>query len=267
MKHFKRIAIGIGIVGVVVAGTLVAYNNWPTPGHPSAYTPPDTSLQRSWMYYYPARAELPARAVIFFIGNDVAFWNPHQQLAWWMSGQGYSVIGLDVRQWLETLPSAEPARDSAFGAAIGPLIARTRHALNADSLPLVLAGHSFGAELAFWIAWHHPPPGLVGVLAMNPRGSGHLFITPEDWLNHEASGPWSFSTIQAAASIDSTVRIALVRAASDPFRKHDPAFVAAGGQRLKLFMVKFAGHSLTRLIMAKPVIRDALDFLLAPRGR
>lgn len=32
-------------------------------------------------------------------------------------------------------------------------------------------------------------------------------------------------------------------------------------------MVKFATYSPTRLIMAKPVIGDAMDFLLAPRGR
>ena len=201
------------------------------------------------------------RAVVVLLGNDVAFWEPHQDLAWRLSGEGYTVIGVDVRKFLATLPSQEPQRDSAFGTGMAVLISKARHEVHADTLPLVLGGHSFGAELAFWMAWHHPPDRLIGILSLNSRATGHLFITPGDWLNEEASGAWSFSTIDAVKNIDPKVRIALVRGANDPFRGHDPAFVAVGGTRMKRFEIPLAGHGLKTMIVAGAYISRAMRFL------
>jgi len=228
------------------------------------YVARDASLRGEPVLFYPARARHP-RAFVFFLGNDVGFWKPHEELAWRLAENGYDVVGLDVKEYLARMPEAEPARDSAFAAAIGPLIERARAELHADSLPVVVGGHSFGAEVAFWIALHRPPPRLAGVLALSPRSTGHLVVTPYDLLNHEASGPWSFSTIRATSEIAPTVRIALVRGASDKFRRHDAAFVAAGGARLGYFPVPLAGHSLRKLMIAGPIIEHAVDFLLAPR--
>ena len=245
---------------VVVATVSVWYARRPSTGHPSTFVPADTGLRKPWLFYYRAKSQ-PSRAVVVLFGNDVSFWEPHQDLAWRLAGDGNSVIGVDVRKFLGTLPSIEPQRDSAFGPAITNLIARTRHELGADSLPLVIGGHSFGAELAFWVAWHRPPPRLVGVLALNTRATGHLYVTPADWMNEEASGEWSFSTIEAARRIDPSVRIALVRGAKDRFRIHDSAFVAAGGPRLRRFVIPMAAHSLSTMLVAGPIITRAVRFL------
>ncbi|MDB4875784.1 MAG: hypothetical protein JWM41_2230 [Gemmatimonadetes bacterium] len=236
------------------------YARRPSAGHPSTYVPVDSSLRKPWMFYYGARPG-PPRAVVVLFGNDVSFWEPHQDLAWRLAGDGNAVIGVDLRRFLATLPSDEPQRDSAFGVAISTLIARARHELHADDLPLVVGGHSFGAELAFWVAWHRPPPHLAGVLALNTRGSGHLYITPADWMNEEASGPWSFSTIDAARLIDPSVRVALVRGAKDRFQIHDSALVAAGGPRLRRYVIPMAAHSLSTMLVAGPVISRAVRFL------
>ena len=228
------------------------------------YVPRDVALRDEPLLFYPAR-ERPARALVVFLGNDVGFWKPHEELAWRLAENGYDVVGMDVKKYLARLPEDEPARDSSFDASIGPLIARARKELDADSLPVVIGGHSFGAEVAFWIALHRPPPRLVGVLAMSPRSTGHLVVTPYDLLNHEASGPYSFSTISAATSIAPGVRIALVRGAKDPFRRHDAAFIAAGGPRLRYFPIPFASHSLRKLLIAGPIIEHAVEFLIEPR--
>lgn len=233
-------------------------------GPRTAYVPHDASLRDQPLFFYPAR-RTPARAFIFFLGNDVGFWKPHQELAWRLSKEGYDVVGIDIKKYLARLPEGEPQRDSSFAASMPGLIARVRHEMDADTLPMIIGGHSFGAELAFWIAWKEPPPRLAGVLALSPRSSGHFVVTPFDLMNYEASGPWSFSTIEAAKEIAPGIRIAIVRGASDKFRKHDSAFVAAGGARLHRYRVPFAGHSLQSLILAGPIVEHAVEFLLAGR--
>jgi len=262
MKRAVRIiATGLAALGLAAyAG--VRYAHRTSHGHPSTYVAKDLALRPRWIYLYPVRTTTSARAIVVLFGNDIAFWEPHQDLAWRLSGEGYTVVGVDVRQFLSTLPAAEPQRDSVFGPAIDDLIARARHELGGDSLPLVIGGHSFGAELAFWTALNRPPPRLVGVLSLNSRSRGHLFVTPADWLNEEATGPWSFSTVEAAAHIDPHVRIALVRSAHDPFRRHDRAFVAAGGARLRRFEVPMATHSLKTMLVAGPLISRAVRFLV-----
>lgn len=258
-RRARSLAMGLAALIAVGYGG-VRYAHRPSAGHASAFTPADTSLRRDWLYYYPSRTG-PAKAFVFFFGNDVAFWEPHQDLAWRFAGDGYSVVGLDARKFLSTLPADEPQRDSAFGPAIAQLIAGTRHALNADSLPLVLAGHSFGAELAFWVAWHEPPPHTAGVLSLNTRSTGHLFITPGDLLNHEASGAWSFSTVEAVRRLDPSMRVALVRSQNDPFKQHDPEFMKAGGTRIRRFEIPLASHSLKTILVAGPLVSRALRYL------
>lgn len=230
-------------------------------GPQTAYVPRDPALRDQPLYFYPAR-KTPAQAFILFLGNDIGFWKPHQELAWRLSKEGYDVVGLDVKKYLARLPDGEPQRDSSFAASVPPFIARVRHEMNADTLPMIVGGHSFGAELAFWIAWKEPPPRLVGVLAMSPRSSGHFVVTPFDLLNYEASGPNAFSTIEAAAKIAPNIRIAIIRGAHDKFIKHDSAFIAAGGARLRRYKVPLAGHSLQNLIIAGPMVEHAVEFLL-----
>src|SRR5882672_626743 len=95
-------------------------------GHRPAYVPHDPALQQQPLYFYPDRSATPARAVIFFFGNDVGFWQPHRDLADYLSGQGYSVVGFDIRSFLADLPEEPVPRNSAFVARILPLIASAR---------------------------------------------------------------------------------------------------------------------------------------------
>lgn len=251
-------------VAAAAAVGVRTYTHRGATGHRSAFTPADTALAKPWLYFYPVRSAPVARAFMVFFGNDVAFWEPHQDIAWRLAGSGISVVGVDLRKYLATLPTTEPQRDSMFAESVAVLISRARHALAADSVPVLIAGHSFGAEVGLWVALHRPPRGLIGVLAMNPRSTGHLSITVADVMNREASGAWSFSTVDAVRDIDPAVRIALVRSGKDRFRSYDPRFRAAGGSRLRLFSVPLASHSLTSMLVARPIILRAVQFLLPP---
>jgi pimeloyl-ACP methyl ester carboxylesterase len=242
------------LLGVGLAGC----RSGPAP----TYVPRDPLLRRSsLLFYIPSRETTPPRALLLFLGNDVGFWEPHQQLAARLAGAGYAVVGLDIRGYLSHLPAGEPQRDRAFADSIVPLIAAIRREVG-DPLPFVIGGHSFGAEVALWIARHHEPPGLVGVLAMSPRSSGHLFVTPMDLANEEAHGEGAWSTVDAVREIDPRVRIAIVRGSKDQFARHDAAFVRAGDGRIRRYVVPFASHSLKKLLIAGPVIERAMNYLL-----
>jgi alpha-beta hydrolase superfamily lysophospholipase len=232
------------------------------------YIAHNPDLRRMPVYFYPASTATPARAVIFFFGNDIGFWTPHRELAEYLSGQGYSVVGFDMRTLLAQLPEPSPQRDSAFEARILPIIASTRHEIHADSLPLIIAGHSLGAEVAIWTAAFAHPPDMIGVIAMSPGLSSHLRVSASDILNGpEPTGPTSFSVPATLHCIAPDVRVAIVRGSRDRYRYADSALIAAGGNRVHSYIVPFAAHSLKRMIVARPVMRQAVDWLLDPASR
>ncbi|HWJ22147.1 MAG TPA: hypothetical protein VNS52_07325 [Gemmatimonadaceae bacterium] len=232
----------------------------------SAYTPRDPALRRLPLYFYPAADSTHTpRAFVFFFGNDVGFWEAHQELATRLAGNDYSVVGFDVKQFFGTLPDAPAARDSAFAASITPIIQRSRHELGADSLPVIIGGHSIGAEIALWTAAHAAPPGTVGVLALSPGMRSHLRVSMSDILNrgepHEAG---SFDVPAQIAASAPLLRVAIIRGGSDKYGYADSALIAAAPDRVRRFGVPFAGHSMKRLTLAGPVILRAMGYLLAP---
>ena len=227
------------------------------------YIPHNPALQRLPVYFYPDRSATAARAVIFFFGNDVGFWAPHRDLAEYLSGEGYAVVGFDMRAFLADLPEAPTQRDSAFRARILPLIASARDEIHADSLPLIIVGHSLGSEVAIWTAAFARPPGTVGVIAMSPGLRSHLRVSASDLLNGpEPEEPGSFSVPLTLHEIQPAIRVAIVRGDHDKYRYADSALIAAGGSRIHGYIVPFASHSLKRIIVARPVMRQALDWLL-----
>jgi len=229
-----------------------------------AFHPADPLLRAQPLYFYPAAgaSRSAPRAVVFFFGNDVGFWRAHQELAERLAGAGYGVVGFDMRPMLARLPESPPAaRDSAFLLRIAPLVARSRRALGGTGRPLVLGGHSVGAELALWTAARLRPSGLVGVLALSPGVRGHLRVT----LSDIAEGPepteaGSFAVAEAVRALAPAVPVAVVRGASDKYGGGDAALVAAGAHR---FVIPFAGHALRRLLIAGPVIESALAWLVS----
>lgn len=252
--------------GFTAAAVVLAAFGCSAPRPP--YVPHNPELRRQPVYFYPARTAAPPRAVVFFYGNDLGFWSPHQQLAEYLSDLGYSVVGFDMRNFLAQLPDTPSERESAFRAGILTLIASARHEINADSIPLIIAGHSLGAEVALWTAAFAPAPRLVGVIAMSPGLRSHLRVSASDLVNGpEPTGPESFGVPETLKSIAPRVRVAILRGSHDRYRYADSALIAAGGSRVHDYIIPFAAHSLKRIIVAKPVLREALDWILTSAGK
>jgi pimeloyl-ACP methyl ester carboxylesterase len=229
------------------------------------YIPRDAGLQREPLYFYPSVGPSHhPKAGVFFLGNDLGFWSPHQKLAERLASHGYAVVGFDVKGYLDRFPDSAILRDSVLAHDVPLLVKRSLHELGADSVPLVIAGHSFGADLAFWTEAHSPIPGLVGILALGPTRRDHPTVTMRDRMNAgEPTDPGSFAVADEIRQTPPEVRIALLRGAGDKERKSDPAFIAAGAKRLIYTVIPFASHSLKSLFIAGPMIEHALDRLVA----
>ncbi len=226
------------------------------------YVPRDASLRSLPLFFYPA-TERP-KAVIVFFGNDVGFWEAHDRLAQRFASAGYDVIGLDVRAFIEKLPEPYAERMSAFRSSIDGVIARSVHELNADTLPLVLGGHSFGADLALWTAVNAPPPRMIGVLALGPTARSHFFVTAYDRANlGEPTEAGSFAIADEIRALPASVRIALLRGSGDRRITIDSLLRSAGGPRLRYTEIPFASHSLRSLTIAGPMAERAVEWLLA----
>jgi type IV secretory pathway VirJ component len=231
---------------------------------PAPYTPKDAALATLPLFFYPtAVASVPAKAFIFFVGNDIGFWGAHQDLAKRLAGAGYDVVGFDTKRYFERLPEADSLRSRFYADSVGAMIARARHELHADSIPAVVAGHSLGAELASWIAVHAPPPQLRGVLLISTRSRGHLRATLADIANRTApSESGSFSVSEQITALPPTVRVALVRGTDDRFRPVDDTLLAAGGTRSNKWWVPWGGHSMSNILLAGPFVERALAWTL-----
>lgn len=230
------------------------------------YTARDPALRSRVLYFYPAVAgREPANAFVFFFGNDVGFWAPHRRLAVNLAEQGFDVVGFDLKPLVTSLSDSDAGRDSTFAAEVGRVVAASRRELRADARPVVLAGHSLGAEVAIWSAVHVPIPDLIGVLALSPGSRSHLGVSLSDLVNGpEPTGAGSFSVAREVSRLAPAVRLAVVRGENDDYQSADPAILAAGGTRARRYVVRFAGHSLKRIIVAMPAIRRALGWILEP---
>lgn len=204
------------------------------------------------------------KAGVFFLGNDLGFWQAHQKLAERLASHGYAVVGFDVKKFLDRLPDSALLRDSILVHDIPRLIKRSLHELGADSIPIVIAGHSFGADIALWTEANAPISGVVGVLALGPTRRDHPTVTLRDKMNSgEPTEPGSFAVDEQIRHTPAKVRIALMRGASDKERTSDRGFIAAGGSRMTYTVIPFASHSLRSLIIAGPMIERELDHLVA----
>ena len=216
------------------------------------------------LYFYPARGSVGAdQPIVFFFGNDVGFWEAHQRLAERLAGDGYSVVGFDMRDLLKSLPDApEEARQQAYAERITAVIAGARRELGGEARPIIIAGHSIGAELALYTAARVPVPHLLGVLALSPGSRGHLGVSISDVMNAgEPKGPDSFAVADQVAALPPGIRVAIVRGQRDDYKYADSALVAAGRGRAKRYWVPFAGHSLKKLALSGPIVDFAMRYV------
>lgn len=262
MSRARR-RIGAVLVLAVVVATIAGYLAWPR-SSVAPYTPADAALRAQPLYFYPAtNTPKEAKAFVFFIGNDIGFWGAHQELATRLAAEGYDVVGLDVKKFYAALPEEKVARATAFADSVLLMIARARRELHADSLPVIVAGHSIGAEVASWLVAHATIPRLAGTLLIAPGARGHLRVAVSDLtMSGEPEEPGSFSVAENIRATPAAIRFAIVRGTDDRYRTADSALLVAGGARIDKWSVPWGGHSMSNIILAGPFVERAMRWLL-----
>lgn len=255
------------MVVLIAAGVALWLARSLPPAH-SNYLPHDPALRQQGLYFFvPERGQPPARVLVLFLGNDIGFWAAHEELAADLAAHGYAVVGYDVRPLIDSLPGASTPEAAAqraqiFSTRVDSLLVASRRELGMVDAPVVLVGHSFGAELAVWLAQRLSIPHLKGVVAIAPAARGHLAITARDLANiGSPREPGSFSVAQTVAMLHPDLRVALVRGSHDRMRRVDSAIVAAGGTRLRYWIIPLASHSLKRVVVARYAVRSAVDWV------
>lgn len=259
LRRWLRPALTAAAVLVLLGAGVFSRFEDVTAGVRPTYLARDPVLRRAPLRFY--RAAQP-HALVWFFGNDVGFWGAQQRLAKSLADAGLDVVGMDLRAWFAARPAEPPERRAAaFRAAMSDLLARASRELGDTLLPLVLAGHSSGAEEAVWLAAQEPPPRLAGVVAISPGSRGHLKMTASDLAFGEPTERGSFAVDSMLRAIPAGVRVSLVRGASDRLRSADSVLVPSR-PGLHRVLVPLAGHSMRRLFIAGPMIVDAMDWTI-----
>lgn len=236
-------------------------------GATPSYVAHDATLRSNPVFVYPARDPSAREPLVVFLGNDVGFWAAHDELARRFAGDNYPVVGVDVKRITDDFPADPSLRPRAFADRMRAIIAAARREFPHDSAALVLVGHSYGADLALWLAATAVPHGLIGVVALGPTERGHFEVTLADRLNRsEPREAGSFAVADEIRAVPGPVRIALLRGDGDARRRFDSTLRAAGGARLDYTVIPFAGHSLRSLTIAGPMIEHALAWVSAARA-
>ncbi len=250
---------GSALAGVAALAALAALRVFDDGmgGAPPNYRARNAALRLAPLRFY--RAEHPT-ALVWFFGNDVGFWGAQQRLARSLSERGYDVVGMDIRTWFAQRPPETVAdRAAVLRIALRNLQLVAARELGDTTLPLVLAGHSLGAELALWQAATGNPRKLAGVVAISPGARSHLRVTALDLANKEPSEPGSFAVDSMVRAVPPGVRVAIVRGSGDPLQGADVALVLARPD-LHRVVIPLAGHSMRHLLIAGPMIAHAIDW-------
>jgi hypothetical protein len=157
--------------------------------------------------------------------------------------------------------------DSLVAGTVAELLEHARHEFHDDSLPIVISGHSLGADCAAWTVAHVQIRNLAGLLMLSPTRRSHLYATVRDraFLG-EPTEPGSYAASEMIPLLPAGIPVVVMRGDNDSHNIGDRDLVRAiimSGHATSVNMaykkIPLAGHSLRSLVIVGPVIVSVLD--------
>ena len=285
--RWQRIPMSVRIVGMllVIGLSIVGIFNYQMLGStaPSTYAAQNSLLRdKSILLFTPDSGYGPSRAIIVFFGNASGFSAAHRQLAAGLAGDGYVVVGVDVRVLLANLSGDSRTREEVAALRVDSLIGsshqefdswptkNSRNVSDASShaprKPMLLMGHALGAEFALWTAAHVSDESLKGVVAIAPTSHSALSVTqPANILVGNSDSTAAFSVadvVRAAVNLHPQMRVAFLRGSNDLSPAADTALLRAGGSHMRRFGVPMAGRSMRRIAFPSLIVRRSINWIL-----
>jgi len=199
---------------------------------------------------YPPGQSDPSKPPVVFLSGEGGWRRFDDSLASDLRAEGFWVAGFDCWSyfWKAQEDRAALARDVRACAD-----ALARAAGRPPASPFLLAGYSFGADLAPWIAggadWGHR---LRGLLLVGPDRTGSLEVRITELLGFRPSSH-TFSVADALRDA-AGVPVVFVHASRDG-SSDAPALAAEAAEPKKLIVVEAGGHHFSG---AERGLREAL---------
>jgi len=187
MRMFGKVVASLSVLAFVVSIF------WPIFFFASARssgTPVAIRLNREILTIleFPSKKAVTS-AVVIFASGDGGWSDLEETLARTLQRQGYEVVGVDSVDYAKTDYNLDILQ-SDFGRIAQ--IAGLPFGRNPPAL--IVGGYSMGAAQAIAVAGGpHPPPGLIGLLLLDPCSRGRYGLRASDQVNVLPTGPGTFS--------------------------------------------------------------------------
>jgi hypothetical protein len=158
----------------------------------------------------------PALGIVLFASGDGGWSRLEESISHGLQKHGYDVIGID---------STVYARTDYDLATLQGDFSRIVQSVDApyqgNALPVIVGGFSMGAAQAIAVAGGpNPPPGLAGLLVVDPLSRGRYGLRTSDKMNVLPTGPGTFAVADFARTL-SHVRVVQWHAALDTIDSRD----------------------------------------------
>jgi phosphatidylglycerol lysyltransferase len=199
-------------LGVLAAGVSIAalFATWLT-AFPSNGKHLSIKLSRGplTVFNFPSKGPGTSACILFASGDGG--WNDFEEtIAHTFQDHGYAVIGIDSEAYAQADYDLDTLQ-SDFGKIAATVLAPFGN----HSPPLIVGGYSMGAAQAIAVAGGpHPPPGLIGLLLIDPLSRGRYGLRSSDQMNVLPTGSGTFGVDSFCHSMDS-LRVVQWHAAND----------------------------------------------------
>lgn len=209
---------------------------------------------------YRPQAPDPAKPLVLLVSGEGGWRKFDDQIAGFLRDAGYWVGGLDVMAYFW---KAQDDRQVLGSDARAYASALARAAGRPPEAPVVLAGYSFGADLAPWIAgaggWGRR---IAGIVMIGPDAMGSLEFRVSEILGMEAKDH-VFKVADALASV-AGIPVLFLHGAKDG-ESAAPALHEAASRPKKIVIVPEAGHHFSgKEDLLRAALLEGLAWLNAP---
>ena len=194
----KRKSISLGWLGAIVLGVSLVGCSASSPLEATKEIRIQLNRGPLTLHDFPAKRIQPLATIIFASG-DGGWGDLEDSIALGFQARGFEIIGLDCEDYAQTDYSMDTLQSD-----FRKIAETVQSPYGNHKPPLIVGGYSMGAAQAIAVAGGpHPPPGLVGLLLVDPCSRGRYGLRVSDQMNVLPTGSGTFAVADFAHTLGS----------------------------------------------------------------